>query len=69
MKSAALPTDSPLLTFPQAAGWLCISLRQFRRLVDAGKLPCVKVSERSPRVRVADLNAYLESVTVKHTAA
>lgn len=63
------PNNAGLLTYPEAAKWLSISLRQFRRLIDAGKVPFVKVSERSPRVRVADLNAYLESVTVKHTAA
>jgi excisionase family DNA binding protein len=39
-----------LMTFDQAAEALGISLRQFRRLVDSGKVAFVKVSERSPRV-------------------
>lgn len=65
----SLAEGTTLLRFDAAAKALSISLRQFRRLVDSGRLPVVKVSERSPRVRVADLNAYLESVTVKHTAA
>lgn len=54
------------ITFAQAATLLSISLRQFRRLVDGGKVPYVKVSERAPRVRVGDLNDYLNSVTVRH---
>jgi len=56
-----------LLTFAQAARGLGISLRQFRRLVDAGKIAFVKVSERSPRVRQGDLNRFLEAAIVKYS--
>ena len=41
-------TLEALLTFAEAARVLGISLRQFRRLVDGGKVAFVKVSERSP---------------------
>ena len=53
-----------LLTFAEAARRLAVSLRQFRRLVDSGKIPVARVSERAPRVRAADLNAYVNSVTL-----
>jgi len=67
MKEQAPVNALDFVTFGQAAGLLRISLRQFRRLVDSGKVPYVKVSERSPRVRVEDLNSYLASVTVRHS--
>ena len=53
-----------VLTFAQAAELLNISLRQFRRLVDSGKIPFVKISERAPRVRVGDIEKFLGSVIV-----
>ena len=56
-----------LLTFAEAAKALGISLRQFRRLVDGGKLAFVRVSERSPRVRPSELRRYLDSSAVKYT--
>ncbi len=58
----------PLLTLKQTAEHLQLSLRQVRRLVDDGRLPVVKISERSPRVRFEDLSAFLASVTVRHSA-
>ena len=58
----------PLLTLRQTAEHLQLSLRQVRRLVDDGRLPVVKISERSPRVRIDDLTAFLASVTVRHSA-
>ena len=48
-----------LLTLADAAAVLGISLRQFRRLVDGGKIAFVKVSERSPRIRPSELRAVL----------
>lgn len=48
-----------LLTYAEASRILRISLRQFRRLVDGGKIPFVNVSERSPRVRSVDLENFL----------
>ncbi len=56
-----------LLTFAQAARALGISLRQFRRLVDGGKVAFVKVSERSPRVRPSDLQRFLDASIIKYS--
>ena len=53
-----------LLTFAEAARRLAVSLRQFRRLVDSGKIPVARVSERAPRIRAADLGAYVNSVMI-----
>ena len=53
--------------FADAARALGISLRQFRRLVDDGKIAFVKVSERSPRVRPSELRRYLEASTVRYS--
>ncbi len=57
----------PLLAFGEAARSLGISLRQFRRLVDGGRIAFVKVSERSPRVRPSELRRYLEASTVRYS--
>lgn len=56
-----------LLTFAEAAKALGISLRQFRRLVDGGKVAFVKVSERSPRVRPSELQRFLDASAVKYS--
>jgi excisionase family DNA binding protein len=56
-----------LMTFDQAAEALGISLRQFRRLVDGGKVAFVKVSERSPRVRPSELQRFLDASAVKYS--
>jgi excisionase family DNA binding protein len=56
-----------LLSFAQAARALGISLRQFRRLVDGGKVAFVKVSERSPRIRPSELQRFLEVSAVKYS--
>ena len=57
----------PLLAFGDAARSLGISLRQFRRLVDGGRIAFVKVSARSPRVRPSELRRYLEASTVRYS--
>jgi len=57
----------PLLAFGEAARSLGISLRQFRRLVDGGRIAFVKVSARSPRVRPSELRRYLEASTVRYS--
>lgn len=57
----------PLLAFGEAARSLGISLRQFRRLVDGGRIAFVKVSERSPRVRPSELRRCLEASTVRYS--
>jgi excisionase family DNA binding protein len=56
-----------LMTFDQAAETLGISLRQFRRLVDSGKVAFVKVSERAPRVRPSELHRFLDASAVKYS--
>jgi excisionase family DNA binding protein len=56
-----------LMSFAQAAKALGISLRQFRRLVDGGKIAFVKVSERSPRIRPSELQRFLAASIVKYS--
>ena len=56
-----------LLNFAEAAKLLGISLRQFRRLVDGGKITFVKVSQRSPRVRPGELQRYLAASAIKYS--
>lgn len=53
--------SAKLLTFGEAAKLLSISLRQFRRLVDGGKLPVVRISDRAPRIRPGDLEKLISS--------
>lgn len=57
-------TVDPALAYTDAAKYVNLSLRQFRRVfIDSGALPIVRVSERRPRVRLSDLNACLKSRT------
>lgn len=57
----------PPCTFAEAAHTLGISLRQFRRLVDAGRIAFVKVRERSPRIRPSELHRFLAAPVVQHS--
>jgi excisionase family DNA binding protein len=52
-----------LLTYKEVWECLRISRMNLLRLIAAGKLPVVYVSERRPRIRRADLVAYLEAQT------
>jgi excisionase family DNA binding protein len=61
-------TVERLLTFGQAAEFLGISLRQLRRLVDGGRIPFVRVSERTPRIRASDIQSFVSSAMVSHSA-
>lgn len=62
--NATPPADTPsLLTYAQAAAFLQISLRHFRRLVDGGDIPYVQVSERTPRVQLSDIRKFVEAAT------
>ena len=57
-------TDS-LMAYREAAKYVALSLRQFRRVfIDTGSLPIVWVSVRRPRIRLSDLNTCLKSKTV-----
>ena len=59
-------TVDPVLAYGEAAKYVNLSLRQFRRVfIDSGSLPIVRVSERRPRVRLSDLNACLSMRTAK----
>lgn len=62
-------TLDPALAYTDAAKYVNLSLRQFRRVfIDSGAVPVVRVSERRPRVRLSDLNAYLKARTAKFVA-
>jgi len=64
------PNPSQLLVnFRQASELLSISLRQFRRLVDDGFFPTVRVSKRAPRVRIADVEKFIASATETRRSA
>jgi len=56
-----------LLNFAEAARVLGISLRQFRRLVDGGRVAFVKVSERTPRIRPSELQRFLDASAIKYS--
>lgn len=58
-----------LLTFREAARVLSVSLRQFRRIIDDGRIAFVKVSPRAPRVRSDHLQAFIAKATESHSAA
>jgi excisionase family DNA binding protein len=61
-------TDSAaLLTFSEAANRLSVSLRQFRRLIDDGKMPFIRVSERAPRIRAADIEGFIAASTISRS--
>jgi excisionase family DNA binding protein len=66
------PQDVPvarrlLITKAEAAEQLGISVRTVHRLIAAGKLPLVHV-EGAARLRVADLEAYVDSLVSPDTA-
>jgi hypothetical protein len=63
------PVD-PALGYAEAANYVKLSLRQFRRVfIDTGALPIVRVSAHRPRVRLSDLNACLSARTFKPRVA
>lgn len=61
------PKGESLLTFGEAAKLLNVSLRQFRRLVDSGKIPIVGVSERAPRVSPTAMQEFVAKATVQRS--
>lgn len=55
-----------LLGYREAAQYVALSLRQFRReFIDTGILAIVRVSARCPRVRLSDLNECLQKRTFR----
>lgn len=60
------PPVDPALAYAEAARYVQLSLRQFRRVfIETGVLPIVRVSAHRPRVRLSDLNACLSARTFK----
>lgn len=53
-----------VMSIPQGATYLGVSPRFVRRLVDEGRVPYLKVG-RLVRLRVADLDAFLDDCRVK----
>jgi excisionase family DNA binding protein len=61
-QAASAPSAMPrrlLVTKNEAAEQLCVSLRTLERLIAGGRLPLVHV-EGAARIRVADLEAYVQ---------
>ena len=50
-----------LLTKPEAANHLRISIRTLDRWIDAGTLPVVRLGSRSVRIRQSDIDALIAS--------
>jgi hypothetical protein len=64
--STSTADPSSLLSYLDAARYVVLSLRQFRRVfISTGSLPIVWVSVRRPRIRLSDLDAYLKTKTAK----
>jgi excisionase family DNA binding protein len=51
-----------LLTIPETAERLRISVRSVRRLIDEGKLPTHRFSARMVRIHTLDISDYLSSI-------
>jgi excisionase family DNA binding protein len=60
----ALLVAPRLLRIAQVATALASSSRTVERLIAAGELPTVRLGDGSTRVRVTDLDAYVESLPV-----
>ena len=56
-------SQEQLLTLPQVADRLQVSMSTVRRLVAAGKLKVVRIGSRNQRVRPDDLRAYIAAQT------
>ena len=56
-----------LITKAEAGEYLRVSIRTIERLISAGKLPLVHV-EGAARLRVADVEAYVDSLTPAESA-
>jgi excisionase family DNA binding protein len=49
-----------LLTVEEAAGWLTISKPTLWRLIRSGEIPVVKIARRTIRLKLTDLENYVE---------
>lgn len=62
MNSEILPNGARLLTLPEVADTLRVSVKTVRRLIDEGKINSIKV-RGAVRVWLSDLMAYLQPQT------
>jgi excisionase family DNA binding protein len=58
-KPSVVLFDNQLLTYPQAAKYLGISLAHLGRLKQWGKIPYVSIGKRSIRFKVGSLNSWI----------
>ena len=64
--NAATTSETPeILTVSEVAKYLRIQRADAYKLLNEGKLPYFKLSPKRTRVRKADLEMYLEGLTVK----
>jgi excisionase family DNA binding protein len=61
-------SSRPLLKFPFVAEFLGISLRHFRRKVDAGEIAYVELGDGTVRIRQEDLDQYISKHRKQHPA-
>lgn len=62
------PTAPRLLTRPQAADRLAVSVRTIARLIERGELPAVRVG-RAVRVRSSDVDTLIDGGTDRNDGA
>lgn len=63
------PADSILLSLQEARATLGISNGTFQKLLREGRLPVVRLSPRTVRVRRVDLEAFVEEMAGPWTSA
>jgi len=63
----AAPTTPEILTVSEVAKYLRVQRADAYRLLNEGKIPYFKLSPKRTRVRKADLERYLEELTVQRT--
>jgi excisionase family DNA binding protein len=51
-----------LITVKEAASRLSVSVRTVQRLINAGKLPCLKVGPKTRRISEADLDSFIQKM-------
>ena len=54
-------TSKTFLSIREAAEILSVSPTSVYRMIKAGKLPAVRIGERSLRIRAGDLDQYIEA--------
>lgn len=59
--AARRPVERRLITLPEAAEILGISLRTLRALMDRGALPFIRPSARRVAIDVRDLDRYIDA--------